>query len=100
MLESYVLISSSLETLGRLSITRKNVGLALFMIRVNYNPSRAFNFLRVGWVRYGNSNSSPVWVGISKPTLFQKIFVIIRVVISLPAVLAVVITLFTLNITM
>ncbi|EQA5911949.1 hypothetical protein ACX3QK_000103 [Enterococcus faecalis] len=98
ILESYVLISSSLETLGRLSITRKNVGLALFMIRVNYNASRAFKFLRLGWVRYGNSNLSPVWVGISKPTLFQKIFVIIRVVISLPAVLAVVLTLFTLNI--
>lgn len=98
ILESYVLINSNLETLGRLSITRKNVGLALFMIRVNYNASRAFKFLRLGCVGYGNSNLSPVWVGISKLTLFQKVFVISRVVISLPVVLAVVLTLFTLNI--
>ena len=68
------------------------------MIRVNYNTTRGFKFLRLGWVRYGNSKLSPVWIGISKSTLFQKIFVIIRIVISLPAILAIVFTLFTLNI--
>lgn len=98
ILEIFILIRSSIEKLSRLSITRKNIGSALFMIRVNYNTSRVFKFLRLGWVGYGNSNISPVWVGISKSTLFQKIFVIIRIVISLPAVLAIVLTLFTLNI--
>lgn len=98
MLESYVIICSSIETLCRLSITRQNVWLAMFLIRVNYNTSRVFKFLRLGWIRYGDPNLSPVWRGISNSNLFQKVSVIFRVVISIPAMLAIVFTLFTLNI--
>lgn len=98
ILESYSFISFRIEKLGKLLITRKNIGLALFTIRVNYNIARVFKFLRLGWLRYDNPNLSSVWVGISKSTIFQKIFVIIRLMICLPAILAIVLTLFTSNI--
>ncbi|EAC3174235.1 hypothetical protein AAU33_14520 [Listeria monocytogenes] len=98
ILESYSFISFRIEKLGRILITKKNVELALFTIRVNYNIARVFKFLRLGWLRYDNPNLSSVWVGISKSTLFPKIFVIIRAMICLPVMLAIVLTLFTLNI--
>lgn len=98
MLELYVWISSGIEKLCRMSIRREHVGLAQFMIRVDYNITRIFRFLRLGWVRYGSSDLSPVWIGISKSTLFQKIIFVARLVISFPALLSIVLTLFTLNI--
>lgn len=98
ILEIYVFISSNIDTLGRLLIKKKRVGLAQFMIRVDYNISRIVRLLRLGWVRYGSSNISPVWIGISKSTLVQKTIYIVRLMISFPAISSIVLTLFTLNI--
>lgn len=98
MLEIHAWISIGIEELCSILIKKKNVRLAQFLIRVNYNISRGFKFLRLGWIRYGGSDLSPVWVGISKSTFSQKIFVIVRIAISFPAMSAIVLTLFTLNI--
>lgn len=98
MSKIYVWISSSLETLCRLTIKRKHIGIAQFIIRIDYNLIRIFRFFRLGWIRYGSSDISPVWIGISKSTLFQKIIFIARIVISLPALLSIILTLFTLDI--
>lgn len=98
MIKMYAWINLGIKGLCRILIKKKNVRLAQFLIRVNYNILRVFKFLRLGWTQYGGSDLSPVWVGISKTTLSQKIFVIVRIVISFPAMLAIVLTLFTLNI--
>lgn len=98
MLELYSLINIGLDELGRLLIKIKRVGLVQFIIRIDYNISRIFRFLRLGLVRYGSSNLSPVWIGISKSTLVQKMLFIARLVITLPAILSIVLTLFALKI--
>lgn len=98
MLEIQVWFSLRIEELCKILIKKKTVSLVQFLIRVKYNLSRVFKFLRLGWIGYGDTNLSPVWVGISKSTLSQKIFIIVRGVISFPAMSAIILTLFTLNI--
>lgn len=98
MSKLYSCINLNIKKICILAIKKKYVGLAQFMIRVDYNITRIFKFLRLGWVRYGISDVSSVWIGISKSTLVQKIFFVARLVISFQALLSLILTLFTLNI--
>lgn len=97
VLSIYGWINSIIYQLCRRTLWKENVSLTQFMIRVNYATLRIYGFLKLGWVRYENSQVSPVWIGISKLTLLQKIIYITRVAISFPAILSIIFTLFTLK---
>lgn len=97
MIVIYPWINSGIVTLCRFGIRTKRVKMAQFLIRLDYSLSRIYSFLRLGWVRYASSEISPVWIGISKLTLLQKIIVFARLVISFPTLISIILTLFTLN---
>ncbi|EOT40760.1 hypothetical protein ACWOE3_03190 [Enterococcus dispar] len=97
MVVIYPRISSGIVAFCRFGIRTERIKLTQFLIRLDYNMSRIYSFLRLGWVRYASSDLSPVWIGISKLTLFQKIVGFVRIVISFPMLISIILTLFSLN---
>lgn len=93
----YSSITANLRNIGKNLLKKENTKVSMFIIRVDYYILRLVSFLRLGWVRYDTSNLNPVWLGISKLTLIQKFYFILSVIISLPVVLALVMTSLILN---
>lgn len=88
IIELYSGISYYLSELGQLAVRTKKVSFALYTIRLNYYFLRLSRLLRLGWVSYGNSEKSSVWIGLSKQSLTQIAINIFRLLFSVPLILA------------
>lgn len=81
-------ISYGLKTLGQSAIRKKKLGVTLYLIRLNYYLLRLRRLLRLGWVTYGGGSENPVWRGLSKLSLTQRLVKYVRIIISVPMILA------------
>lgn len=87
-----------LDNLGQYFIRMKRVGFALYILRLNYYLLRLTRLLRLGWITYGNSEQSSVWIGLSKRSLAQLALNIFRLIVSFPVLLAFLFACFSLKI--
>ena len=91
-------ISCLLDNLGQYFIRMKWVGIALYIVRLNYYLLRLTRLLRLGWITYGNGEQSSVWIGLSKHSLAQLALNIFKLVVSFPVLLAFLFACFSLKI--
>lgn len=91
-------ISYWLKTWGQYAIRMKKLGTTLNIIRLNYYLLRLRRLLRLGWATYGGGSENPVWRGLSKLSLTQISVKFVRIIISVPMILAFLFACFTLGI--
>lgn len=94
----YPWINSIIVKLCKWGIRTNRIVLTQFLIRLDYGISRLFNFLRLRWIRFARSDSSPVWIGISKLTLLQKVVGLIQIVINIPMLISIILALLSPNV--
>lgn len=98
ILQIYGFLASYISKLGRFAIRRKIVGIAIFTVRLDYYLLRFCRLLRLGLVTYGSNYRNSVWSGLSKPSIFRSITVLLRVLFSIPVGLAFLLSCFSLDI--
>jgi len=81
-------INNYLLKLGKFEVRMKKVRIALYTIRLKYYLLRLSRLLRLGWLSYGTSKDSSVWISLSKPPLYKMILSIFRIVLSIPMLFA------------
>ena len=57
-----------------------------------------YRFLRLGWISYGPTDRSGVWVLLSKKSISQKFVILFKILLSLPVIFSFILACFLLNI--
>ena len=67
------LVSLRLDKFGKELVQKENVKHVLRLVRIGYSWEMIYRFLRLGWISYGPTDRSGVWVLLSKKINFSKI---------------------------
>ena len=63
------LVSLRLDKFGKELVQKENVKHVLRLVRIGYSWEMIYRFLRLGWISYGPTDRSGVWVLLSKKSI-------------------------------
>ncbi len=92
------LVSLRLDKFGKELVQKENVKHVLRLVRIGYSWEMIYRFLRLGWISYGPTDRSGVWVLLSKKSISQKFVSLFKILLSLPVILSFILSCFSLNI--
>ena len=92
------LVSLRLDKFGKELVQKENVKHVLRLVRIGYSWEMIYRFLRLGWISYGPTDRSGVWVLLSKKSISQKFVILFKILLSLPVIFSFILACFLLNI--
>ena len=87
---SYLKLQSHIEDIGRDAVRKRNVGIAIFSIRLNRNLLLVQRILRQGWIFRGGDRANSVWRGLHSWSVRRFFIVLLKIILSAPVWLSVV----------
>ena len=91
-------VSMLLDRLGQALVQKEKVEHALRVVIIGYSWEMIYRFLRLGWISYGPTDRSGVWVLLSKKSISQKFVILFKILLSLPVIFSFILACFLLNI--
>lgn len=91
-------VSMLLDKFGQELVQKEKVKHALRVVRIGYSWEMIYRFLRLGWISYGPTDRSGVWVLLSKKSISQKFVILFKILLSLPVIFSFILACFLLNI--
>ena len=91
-------VSGNLDKFGKTLVQKERGERAMRIIRIGYLWEMIYRFLRLGWISYGLTDRSGVWVVLSKASISQKFVSLFKILLSLPVIFSFILACFSLNI--
>ena len=91
-------VSGNLDKFGKTLVQKERGERAMRIIRIGYLWEMIYRFLRLGWISYGLTDRSGVWVVLSKASISQKFVSLFKNLLSLPVIFSFILACFSLNI--
>lgn len=86
----FLQLGARIDELGRSAVRKRNVTIALYLIRLNHFLVRVQRVLRQGWVSVGRGRYDSVWKGLHSWSLCRCFAVLVKLLLSVPVCLSVV----------